>query len=76
MQFEMNECMPPAGRLNGYCEKLEKTTNGLVIHNHDFEQEVERAEEGLMAMSEWVDSKWDSIIEENKEATESVTELV
>jgi len=69
VHFEMNEWLRASGCLNGYSEMV-------LSDDYNFEEEVQNAEEGLKEISEWDDSKWKSIMEENEKEIESVPEIV
>lgn len=64
--FEMNAWMRASGCLEGHCD---------FVH-HDFEEDVENAEAGLMKLSGWPDSKWESIIEAAERQMQNVSEIV
>lgn len=70
-KIELNEWIRAAGRLNGYSEMLH-----LYCPFASFEWEVKNAEEALMVMSEWLDAKWKSIVEQNKEDMGIVSVIV
>lgn len=60
VQFQMNKWFRASGCLNGYRERVLPT---LLSKDISFWKEVENAKEGLMKMNEWLQSKWDSIME-------------
>lgn len=61
--------MKASDGLRGYDEILES-------RKYCMPEEIENAEEGLMKISEWDDSKWKSLTEENERETEILSEIV
>jgi len=57
----MNEWLRASGNLNGYSEFVHLNDDSS---HYYFDEEVWKAEEGLMTINEWPDSKWETIMSE------------
>jgi len=66
--------MRASGRLKGYCEFVHFDDDSNLIDY--FGPEVRKVEEGLMMISEWADSKWETVITENRKEMGDVSQNV
>jgi len=64
----MNEWLRASGCLNGYCEWVPS------INPFYNSSEVSKVERGLTILSEWTESKWETIMTENRKEIESVSQ--